>query len=87
MDEFGLAVYLRGKARRFGNPFRLSNKTIYYELASTREIVDKVKSRLQIKGIIKYNAGIGKTWTEYTMLDSVMIPKVIHRQSKSECVK
>ena len=74
MDEFGLAVYLRGKAKRYGNPFKLKNNTITGELNQSEWIIRKIRARLQIKGLIKYNIGIGKAWTEYTMLDSLMLP-------------
>ena len=98
LDELMFAVYLRGKSCRYGNPFKLNNSAIYYELATTREIVDKIKARLQLKGVIKYAAGTGKAWTEYTMIDSVLIhknrgesyPQVIHRvceMTQGVCVK
>ena len=75
LAESFLAIYLRGKSCHYGNPFKLPNSTIYHELATTREIIDKVKASLQIKGVIKYSAGKGIIWTEYTMLDSIMIQK------------
>ena len=75
LDELMFAVYLRGKSCRYGNPFRLANTTIYNDLATTRKITDKLKARLQLKGVIKYNSGLGTKWTEYTMLDSVMVHK------------
>ena len=87
LSECGLCIYLRGKSCRFGNPFKLANKTLYKELNTTRRIVDPLKASLQLKGVIKYNSGIGTgNHTEYTMLDSVMIHKrdkkwVIHNLS------
>ena len=45
-DEFGLAIYLRGKACRYGNPFKLTNHTIYDELGTTRRIVTPLKAKL-----------------------------------------
>jgi len=82
LDELMLAVYLRGKAKRYGNPFKLSNGTITHELAQSEWIIRKVRARLQTKGLIKYNVGTGKLWTEYHMLDTVMLPnKVMHSLS------
>ncbi len=76
LDECALAIYLRGKACQYSNPFRLANKTIYHELGTTRRIIDPLKHKLQIKGVIKYNSGLGTgNWTIYTMLDSVMVHK------------
>ncbi len=74
--EFGLAIYLRGKACRFGNPFFLSNETIFNELRTTKRIFLPLRKKLRIKGVIKYNVGcgIGKI-TQYSMMDSVMIHK------------
>ena len=80
ISEVGFSIYLKGKAKRFGNPFKLADKTIYEELGTTRKVISKLKARLQLKGIIKYNAGIGKVWTEYTLLDSIMLPSVINKK-------
>lgn len=75
-DELGLAIYLRGKACRFGNPFRLANQIIYEELKTTKRIFLPLRRKLKLKGIIKYNSGDGKGhWTQYTMIDSVMVHK------------
>ncbi len=86
LDEIAVAVYLRGKSCRYGNPFRLANKTIYKQLHSTRRIIDKVKYRLKMKGVLKFKAGVGKDWTEYTMLDSIT-PKHPHVEAKPEQIK
>ncbi len=74
--EWGFAIYLRGKSCRYTNPFKLADNTIYDELGTTRRIIDPLKRKLQLKGIIKYNSGKGAgNWTEYTMIDSTMIHK------------
>ena len=70
LDELAFSIYLRGKSQHYGNPFYLTNKTIYMELNTTREIIDKIKARLQLKGVIKYDAGIGRNYTTYYMLDT-----------------
>lgn len=76
LKELGFAIYLRGKACRYTNPFKLADKTIFTELGTTRRIVDPIRRSLQLKGVIKYNSGLGTGhWTEYTMIDSVMIHK------------
>lgn len=74
LQELALAIYLRGKSCRFGNPFKLNNSTIYKELATTKRIVTPLKEKLQLKGVIKFNSGNGTgNWTEYTMIDSMMV--------------
>ena len=70
LDELALAIYLRGKSLRFGNPFYLTHRTIYKELNTSRKIIDKIKDRLQLKGVIKYNPGVGRLYTEYHILDT-----------------
>ena len=80
LDELMFAVYLRGKGCRFGNPFKLSNATLVQELGQSEWIIRKLRATLQLKGIIKYNEGTGKRWTEYSMLDTVMIHQN-HKQS------
>ena len=72
MGDFGMCIYLRGKARRYGNPFKLSNTTMMKELHQSEYQLRKLRQRLQVKGLIKYDTGTGKGWTTYTMLDSVM---------------
>jgi len=76
LDEVALAIYLRGKYCFFRAPvFYLSDKQIYEELNTSRRVLDKVRKRLQIKGLIKYNPGDGRgNTTSYTMIDSVMAP-------------
>lgn len=76
LDEIALAVYLRGKYCFFRTPvFYLPDKQIYEELNTTRRVLDKVRKRLQVKGLIKYNPGDGRgNTTNYTMIDSVMAP-------------
>ena len=75
LDDIALAVYLRGKSCRFGNPFRLNNSTICKELNTTERILRRIRKRLQDKSLIRFNQGDGKIYTEYTMLDIVMVPK------------
>ena len=84
LEELMLSIYLRGKSCRYGNPFKLTNTTIYHELNTTKRIITPLKKSLQTKGILKYNKGDGKGhWTEYIMLDSVMI----HSRDKSKEVR
>lgn len=76
LDEVALAIYLRGKYCFFRTPvFYLPDKQIYKELNTTRRVLDKVRKRLQVKGLIKYDPGDGRgNTTGYTMIDSVMAP-------------
>lgn len=73
VDQVGFAIYLRGKSCRFGNPFKLSNSIICYELNITEKVLRRLRDTLQTKGILKYDSGIGKKYTIYSMIDSLMI--------------
>ena len=74
-DEALFAIYLRGKYCRFGNPFYSTDKVICYELNFSYKVLSKIRKRLQIKGVIKYDSfhGRGRA-TIYTMLDTYMTP-------------
>ncbi|MBM4240589.1 MAG: hypothetical protein FJ150_02790 [Euryarchaeota archaeon] len=76
LDEVGFAIYLRGKYCYKGkNPFPLSDNYIQEELGVSLKVLSKLKKRLQLKGVIKYDTfhGRGKA-TFYTMLDTIMTP-------------
>jgi hypothetical protein len=82
--ELGFAIYLRGKALRFGNPFFVSNNGIILETGTSEFILRRLRDLLQVKGVIKYDIGNGKRHpTTYYMLDSVMIPQRV-KDSKSK---
>lgn len=73
LEELALAIYLRGKYCRFGNHFYQSDTATCYELNITPKILRKVRSELQIKGLIKFDAGQGRgKATVYTVLDQLI---------------
>jgi len=71
--EIGFAIYLRAKSKRFGNPFYLSDTHITKEAALTAKTFHRLRDKLQIKGVIKYDSfhGRGKC-TMYECIDSFM---------------
>ena len=75
LADMMLAVYLRGRSCQFGNPFKLSNKVICYDLNISEQVLRRIRKRLQVKGVISFDAGEGKAFTTYQMLDTLMIPK------------
>ncbi len=75
LGDMMIAVYLRGRSCQYGNPFKLSNKIICYDLNISEKTLRRIRLRLQTKGVISFDAGIGKNYTRYEMLDTVMIPK------------
>ena len=81
--ELGLAVYLRGKAYRFGNPFFISNAEIIKETGTTEKVLRPLRSLLQTKGILNFDIGNGKRHpTTYYILESVMIPQRVPKRER-----
>lgn len=71
--EIGFAIYLRAKSKRFGNPFFLSDKYITKETALTTKTFHRLRDKLQLKGVIKYDSYHGRgLCTQYTALDTFM---------------
>lgn len=73
LAELALAIYLRGKYCRFGNSFYQSDEFTCHELNITPKVLTKVRARLQIKGLIKFNSGNGRgNATVYTILEQLI---------------
>jgi hypothetical protein len=71
--EIGFAIYLRAKSKRFGNPFFLSDKHITQETSLSAKTFHKLRDRLQVKGVIKFDSFHGRgLCTRYTALDTFM---------------
>lgn len=86
--ELGFAIYLRGKALRFGNPFFMSNSDVCIETGTTDKIIRPLRNSLQVKGIIKFDLGNGKRHpTTYYMLDSVMTPQRVPNRERKGALK
>jgi len=55
MAEFALAIYLRGKAQRLGNPFYQSDENTCNEISESKKVLRRLRKLLQIKGLIKFD--------------------------------
>lgn len=86
LDEVGLAIYLRGKYCYKGiNPFPLSNPYICNELGITKKVLTKLRRKLQLKGVIKFDSYEGRGHiTLYTMLDTIMMPDRKDRKDRKD---
>jgi hypothetical protein len=83
LDELALAIYLRGKSGRFGNPYPQADKYTCKELNISKKILRKLRRKLQEKGVIKYDTSLGRgKATVYTMLDTIMAEPALNREIK-----
>lgn len=71
--EAFFVIYFRGKALRYGTPFKLSNKKIQEETGLSEYTIRLYRIKLQIKGIFKFDVGSGHQWTEYTIIDNSLL--------------
>ena len=78
LDELALFIYLRSKYCHFGkrNPFYHSDTRTCYELSITPKVLSKVRKRVQLKGLIKFDSGCGRgKATLYYILDQLHAPE------------
>ena len=74
LDELALFIYLRSKYCHFGkrNPFYHSDARTCFELNITPKVLSKVRKRVQLKGLIKFDSGCGRgRATLYCILDQL----------------
>ena len=74
LEELALFIYLRSKYCHFGkrNPFYHSDARTCFELNITPKTLSKVRKRVQLKGLIKFDSGCGRgKATLYCILDQL----------------
>ena len=87
-----LYIYLRGFYCRFQKPdFFWSDKVTREHLGITQTTLASARSRLQERGLIKFQSGIGRTPTQYIMFGTVLLPELrvskIKTQSQSAKIR
>lgn len=71
-----LYIYLRGKYCKYGPEFYCSDAELIESMGVCRNTFRKARRYLQERGLVLLKKGGGKTWTYYTMLDSVLLPNI-----------
>ena len=77
-----LLIYLRGLYSRFGNIFTWKDKTIVNDLGINRKMLQRSRLILREKGVIDFVSGTGLETTQYLILDSVLAPERVDKNSQ-----
>ena len=73
-----LYIYLRGLYCRFQKPdFFWPDETIRTHIGISQSTLQRARSYLQERGLIKYRSGIGRSPTRYTLLATTLLPRVV----------
>ena len=70
-----LYIYLRGRYCKYGPTFRWADAEIRKQLGITQQTLRNAKQYLQERGLILFKSGVGKRYTQYTMLTSILLPE------------
>ncbi len=72
-----LYIYLRGRYCKYGPEFSWADVEAIRLLGVSRSTLMRAKKYLRERGLIVYKSGVGKKWTDYKMLNSVLLPDLI----------
>ena len=80
-----LLIYLRGLYCRFQGPvFFWKDKDVRQDIGLSQHTLINARRFLQDKELLKFKSGDGRHATQYTILDTVLLPELSHAKTATQ---